>query len=135
MFRYRNIKHALKADEVLELEGCDLNNAISLELGSHEGLDFATNTWLMATLPLPTPTDCYEDWIHTELGPHGRWIVRLLRFYRADRTQPWKSKELYVADRDELSVPLATAYGRAWLLSCKTFPLIHTTPRDYGLAS
>jgi hypothetical protein len=68
------------------------------------------------------------------MGPRGRWIVRLLRFYRAERAHPWKSKELYVADRDEESVPMATAYGRAWLFSSVTWPPTQAT-QEYPLAS
>lgn len=87
-----------------------------------EATDFAGNAALVLTLPLPQATDRYEDWIHTEIGPRGRWIVRLLRFSRTGPTQPWKSKELFVADRDEDPIPLPTAYGRAWLFSHATWP-------------
>lgn len=134
MFRHTRISQAFDSEEVLELEGAALNAAIAHRLGLQEARDFSTNLSSVMSLALPTPTDCYEDWIHTELGPRGRWIVRLLRFYRAERAQPWKSKELYLADRDEQSVPMATAYGRAWLFSWATWPdgqSIH----EYRLAS
>jgi hypothetical protein len=134
MSRHTRIRQAFDSEEVLELEGAALNAAIVDRLGSEAGSDFSTNLSSVMSLALPLPTDCYEDWIHTELGPRGRWIVRLLRFYRAERTHPWESKELYVADRDELSVPMATAYGRAWLFSWATWPdgqAIH----EYRLAS
>ncbi len=146
-----NLAHIFPYDDVLALEGTALNKAIARQLGYRlgselslsererewfaptpgraeyqpigpDGIEFSTNTALVLGLPLPVPNDCYEDWIHTELGPHGRWIVRLIRFYRADATQPWKSRELYVADRDDNSIPLATAYGRAWLFSHSTWP-------------
>lgn len=138
-------------DDVLTLRGEPLDEAIARELGYRQGRDlsmqqheqtwfarpaghtdykpvppeaiqFSSNTSLVLSLPLPEPTDCYEDWIHTEMGPEGRWIVRLTRFYRAKASQPWKSRELYVADRDDDPVPMATAYGRAWLFSHSTCP-------------
>jgi hypothetical protein len=121
-------------EDVLTLAGAQLNAAIARQLGSSETRDFATNIFSLISLALPDPTDCYQDWIHTEHGPSGRWIVRLMRFYRTDPTQPWKSKELYVADADEEVTPLATAYGRAWLFSHKTWPPGHTKS-DYRLAS
>lgn len=99
-----------------------MNTAISQQLGSPSDRDFSTDLALVVSLPLPERTDDYEDWIHAEMGPQGRWIVRLLRFNRTERTQPWKCKELYAADRDEDSVSLATAYGRAWLFSWATWP-------------
>jgi len=145
-----NLAHIFPHDDVLALAGSALNVAIARQLGyrlggelsrdqaqdwfaplsggadyrvmSREQLEFATNSALVLGLPLPVPNDCCEDWIHTEMGPRGRWIVRLIRFYRADAVQPWKSRELYVADRDDESVPLATAYGRAWLFSHSTWP-------------
>jgi hypothetical protein len=138
-------------DDVVTLRGNALNEVIARELGYRQGRDlslpeqeqtwfaqpagqtdyeplppdameFSSNTSLALSLPLPEPTDCYEDWIHTEMGPEGRWIVRLIRFYRAKASQPWKSRELYVADRDDDPVPIATAYGRAWLFSHSTCP-------------
>lgn len=138
-------------NDVLTLDGVRLEKAIARELGYRQGrelllrnheedwyapspgkaeyqplqsqdLAFSTNAALLLPLPLPGPTDCCEDWIHTEMGPQGRWIVRLVRFYRPTAAQPWKSKELYVADRDDDQIPLATAYGRAWLFSHTTWP-------------
>lgn len=94
--------------------------------GSYEPFDgptdFSTNPSLVQSLPLPFPTERYEDWIHTEMGPDGRWIVRLMRLSRAGADYQWNSKELYVADRDDDPIPLATAYGRAWLISHYTWP-------------
>lgn len=149
--RMSNLAHLFPNDDVLALEGIALNKAIARQLGyrlggelsireqsqkwfapmsdgphyqpiGQEELEFATNAGLVLGLPLPVPNECAEDWIHLEMGPRGRWIVRLIRFYRADAMQPWKSRELYVADRDDDSVPLATAYGRAWLFSHSTWP-------------
>ena len=134
MFRHTRINQAVDSEEVLELEGAALNATIAHQLGSENTSDFSANLSSVMSLALPVPTDCYEDWIHTEVGPRGRWIVRLLRFYRTERDQPWKSKELYVADRDEQSVPMATAYGRAWLFSWATWPDGHTI-HEYRLAS
>ncbi len=91
--------------------------------------DFSTNTALVLSLPLPQPSDRYEDWIHTEMGPRGRWIVRLLRLSRAGPNYPWNSRELFVIDRDEDPIPLATAYGRAWLFSHYTWPESHGSER------
>ncbi len=105
--------------------------ALAPDQASYEPLkltNFSSNTALILSLPLPHPTDRYEDWIHTEIGPRGRWIVRLLRFSRTGTTQPWKSKELFVADRDEDPIPLATAYGRAWLFSHYTWPEPRESP-------
>lgn len=145
------LKHLFPQDDVVTLRGTTLNQAIARQLGyrqgrdlslpqqeqtwfarpagqtdyeplSPEAMEFSSNTSLVLALPLPEPTDCYEDWIHTEMGPEGRWIVRLIRFYRAKASQPWKSRELYVADRDDDPIPMATAYGRAWLLSHSTCP-------------
>jgi hypothetical protein len=146
-----NLARLFPHDDVLTLEGTALNVAIARQLGyrpgselpakepEHEwfapapdhadfqrvgpaGMAFSTDSALVLALPLPVPTDCCEDWIHTEMGPRGRWIIRLIRFYRADASQPWKSRELYVADRDDDPIPLATAYGRAWLFSHSTWP-------------
>ena len=89
---------------------------------------FSTDSGLVMGLPLPVPNDCCEDWIHTEMGPRGRWIVRLIRFYRAEASQPWKSRELYVVDRDDDPISLATAYGRAWLFSHSTWPATQRPP-------
>jgi hypothetical protein len=129
---YNNAFHP--NEDVLLLEGAHLNQAITEQLGTHNAVDFSTDLASVFSLSLPDPTDCYEDWIHTEQGPRGRWIIRLLRFYRAERSQPWKSKELYVADRDEHAVPMATAYGRAWLYSHATWPVAQTK-ETYPLAS
>lgn len=114
--------NALYPDDVFRLDGIQLNHAIACQLGSCEDQDFSTDITLVMSLALPDPTECFEDWIHVELGPRGRWIVRLIRFYRAERPQPWRSKELYIADSDEQSVSMATAYGRAWLFSHATWP-------------
>jgi hypothetical protein len=84
--------------------------------------DFSRNMALVCSLPLPEASDRYEDWIHAEMGPNGRWIVRLLRFNRAGLTFPWKSTELFIADSDDDPIPLATAYGQAWLCSHYTWP-------------
>jgi hypothetical protein len=153
------LPHLFGDDDVLTLEGARLNEAIARQLGYRQGKDvpsnghsdewfsrmpgrpgyepigaeamqFSTNTALALALALPDPTDCCEDWIHTEMGPQGRWIVRLIRFYRAHPDRPWKSKELYVADRDDTSVPVATAYGRAWLFSHSTWPAAKRSPAD-----
>ena len=146
-----NLARLFPHDDVLTLQGTDLDLAIarhlSYRLGSelpikgreHEwfapgpdrvnyqpvgaaGIAFSTNCALVMGLPLPVPTDCCEDWIHTEMGPRGRYIVRLIRFYRSEASHPWKSRELYVADGDDDPIPLATAYGRAWLFSHSTWP-------------
>ncbi len=133
-----NLAQLLPFHELLALKGVPLNQAIARQLREQQGadspcsehaitagpgaLEFATNTSLVLSLPLPEASECCEDWIHTEMGPEGRWIIRLVRFYRAKATQPWKSKELYVADRDDDPVPIATAYGRAWLFSHATWP-------------
>jgi hypothetical protein len=152
-----NVAHLFPHDDVLTLEGTALNKAIARQLGYRLGsessvrehgqqwyapsagqenyrplapddVEFSTNSALVLGLPLPLPSECYEDWVHTEMGPRGRWIVRLIRFYRADAAQPWKSRELYVADRDDDSIPLATAYGRAWLFSHHTWPGANSSP-------
>lgn len=143
-----NLARLFPHDEVLRLEGTALNQAIARQLGyrsdsaltkneqawfapgpdlsdqpvSPGAMAFSTDCGLVMGLPLPLPNDCCEDWIHTEMGPRGRWIVRLIRFYRAEASQPWKSRELYVADRDDDPIPLATAYARAWLFSHSTWP-------------
>ncbi len=103
MSRHTRISQAFDSEEVLELEGAALNAAIVDRLGSEAGSDFSTNLSSVMSLALPLPTDCYEDWIHTELGPRGRWIVRLLRFYRAERTQPW-GKQRIVRGRSRRTV-------------------------------
>jgi hypothetical protein len=118
-------------DRVLALEGSDLDKAIARQVGS-DALQYTDNLPAALALPLPPPTDCCEDWIHIERGPHGRWILRLMRSYRADPSQPWASREVYVADADEEPVPLATAYGRAWLYSYATWPVAE---RECQLAS
>jgi hypothetical protein len=123
-----------RSKRVLSLEGAELNQAISAQLGSSDDTNFAGDIASLLSLPLPEPTDCYEDWIHTEQGARGRWIVRLVRFFRAARVQPWQSKELYVAEGDEQTDSMATAYGRAWLFSHTTWPPAVGKP-DYRLAS
>lgn len=146
-----NLAYTFPHDDVLTLKGAELNEAVAQQLGyrlgrelsmagreaewfapdEHDGnyrpvrpeaMDYAANSALALALPLPDPSDCCEDWIHIEMGPQGRWIVRLVRFYRANASQPWKSREAYVADRDDEAIPMATAYARAWLLSHSTWP-------------
>lgn len=117
-----HLVNAMFPDDLLKLEGLHLNHAISRQLGYSEGQDFSSDITLVMSLALPEPTERFEDWVHTEFGPRGRWIVRLIRFYRAERPQPWRSKELYMVDSDEQSVSMATAYGRAWLFSHATWP-------------
>ncbi len=159
-----NVAHILPTDDLLALEGTALDTAVARQLGYRLGAElsrdgdgqtwfapasqngddyrpiapeqirFSTNTALALSLPLPTATDCHEDWIHVEMGPRGRWIVRLIRFYRGEPTQPWKSRELYVEDHDDASIPMATAYSRAWLFSRSSWPSPKTSPARMTLA-
>jgi hypothetical protein len=118
---------------VLALEGDDLNAAISIQCGSVEAVNYAENIGSLISLALPEPTDRCEDWIHLERGPQKRWIVRLMRFYRAEPKHPWASREQYVADADEQTIALGTAYGRAWLYSHTSWPA--ADERDHRIAS
>lgn len=158
-----NLAHILPTEDLLALEGSALNAAVARQLGyclgaelSRPGqeqawfaptteeteyrpigpdqLEFSTNAALALSLPLPAATDCHEDWIHVEMGPRGRWIVRLIRFYRGESTQPWKSRELYVEDHDDASIPMATAYSRAWLFSRSSWPSPKSSPAKMTLA-
>lgn len=157
-----NVAHILPTDDLLALEGEALDTAVARQLGYRLGAElarqdqswfapapqdpddfrpvtpeqvrFSTDTALALSLPLPAATDCHEDWIHVEMGPRSRWIVRLIRFYRGEATQPWKSRELYVEDHDDASIPMATAYSRAWLFSRSSWPSPKPTQTKMTLA-
>ena len=150
-----NQAYVFPDDDVLSLEGARLNHTIARQLGYRQGhelslkdgleeawfvcsvdrkdsepihlhsIDFATDPLLALSLPIPSATTCCEDWIHVEMGPQLRWIIRLIRFSRERRKKPWRSKELYLVEQDQEPIPFATAYGRAWLLSIYTWPPHH----------
>ena len=127
----------LLLEELAQLQGSDLNDAIARELGylKHypnttwhlrqadgtvrpippEQLAFNLDILLALSLPL-TKTDEREAWIHVECGPRARWIVRLIQSTK-DQAGGWKHSTLFSCDSDEETVSLPTAYSRAWLLS------------------
>lgn len=80
-------------------------------------MNFATEIALAASLPLCENTHRFEDWIHVERGGMAQWIIRLVRLSRCNSELPGEREDLYVADGRKDAIPMATAYGRAWLLS------------------
>jgi hypothetical protein len=80
-------------------------------------MNFATEIALAAALPLCETVHRFEDWIHVERGGKTQWVIRLVRLSRGTSESPWQREDLYVADGRKDDIPMATAYGRAWLLS------------------